>query len=78
MGSPSVQHVARVYEAPGPVLESFLEEEAFDVALKRGMGFSGRSGTGRSRIQKIRGDPVKKRYCLVYGIGPVRGDFALV
>lgn len=49
MGSPSVQHVARVYDAPGPVLESFLEEDAFDVALKRRMGFSGRSGIGRSR-----------------------------
>lgn len=33
------EHVARVYDAPSSVLESFLEEEAFDMDLKKRMGF---------------------------------------
>ena len=47
----------------GPVLEGFLEEEAFDMDLRRPV-----RNRHKLRFKRYRGNSMKKMYYLVYGI----------
>ena len=53
----------RIHNMLGPVLEGFLEEEAFDMDLRRPV-----RNRHKLRFKRYRGNSMKKMYYLVYGI----------